>query len=143
MTAAQLPTACIRLAQLLLRCHQSRHTPTQSAKSKRDLLLCFYHSLHFFRCCAQVSVSKDETWLACACGEETKVVNRNTGVVQATIPSDTSAVLALAWHPSKAQLAVSTASLQVKLWDIDLLQTGTSGEDEIGAQMRTEPATDS
>ena len=82
---------------------------------------------------AKVAISRDEVWLACACGEEVKILDRETGVVRATIPSDTSAVYTMAWHPRKSQLAVSTASLQIRLWDIDLLTAPAADGSDDGA----------
>ena len=68
-----------------------------------------------------------------------QILDRRAGRVVATIPTDTSAVQSLAWHPHKQQLAVSTSRLRTRLWELDLAPPGEGkAEAEVERQAPSE-----
>eukprot|EP01048_Picozoa_sp_COSAG05_P002234 COSAG05_NODE_87_length_20404_cov_42.272051_4_plen_225_part_00 len=78
---------------------------------------------------AAVSCAEDR--VACACGEEVKILDLDTGISQVTLPGDSEAVTAIAWHPSGQQICVSSASLLTRVWGLDA-ETSAESEGSLG-----------
>ena len=66
-----------------------------------------------------VAVSRAEDRIACACGEEVKILDTETGIVGLTLAGDSEGVSALAWHPGGQQICVASTSLLTRVWGLD------------------------
>uniref|UniRef100_A0A383VI50 U3 small nucleolar RNA-associated protein 13 C-terminal domain-containing protein n=1 Tax=Tetradesmus obliquus TaxID=3088 RepID=A0A383VI50_TETOB len=64
-----------------------------------------------------VRVTRDHKHLACACGDEVKVLDVATGTVTKTLPGDSEPITALAISPDCRSLIAASRSLSVKHWD--------------------------
>eukprot|EP00775_Hariotina_reticulata_P012079 gene12079-12219_t len=64
-----------------------------------------------------VRVTRDNQHIACACGDEVKVLDVATGTVAQTLPGDSEPITALAISPDCKSLVAASRSLSVRIWD--------------------------
>eukprot|EP00892_Ulva_mutabilis_P006443 jgi/Ulvmu1/4170/UM019_0149.1 len=90
--------------------------PMVSGRAKSPL-----HSLRTlsaFYTGGSVAVHPDGTDLICVCGDELKVVNRESGAVTRSLPGDSEPLTAMCVHPSGGLVVTSSRSLVSKVWSL-------------------------
>ncbi|BBN19124.1 U3 small nucleolar RNA-associated protein 13 [Marchantia polymorpha subsp. ruderalis] len=75
-------------------------------------------ALELFYTGGPVALSPDATSVACACSDDIKIVDVETGKVTATLKGDSELVTALCFGSDGKSLLSASRSLQVRLWDI-------------------------
>ncbi|KAG6550306.1 hypothetical protein Mapa_008267 [Marchantia paleacea] len=75
-------------------------------------------ALELFYTGGPVALSPDAKSVACACSDDVKIVDVETGKVNATLKGDTELVTALCFGPDGKSLLSTSRSLQVRLWEL-------------------------
>ncbi|CAM6091154.1 unnamed protein product [Calypogeia fissa] len=76
-------------------------------------------ALELFYTGGPVVLSSDASFVACACTEDVKVVDVETGKVRCTLQGDSELVTALCLSPDGKFLVSASRSLQIRVWDLD------------------------
>lgn len=75
-------------------------------------------ALELFYTGGPVVLSSDASFVACACTDDLKVVDVETGQVRCTLQGDSELVTALCLSPDGKFLLSASRSLQIRLWDL-------------------------
>ena len=65
-----------------------------------------------------VAISSDASFIACACHDQVKVVDLQSGAVTSTLEGDSEPITAIALMPNGSSLFAASRSRQVKLWSL-------------------------